>query len=87
MSNLKTYQLIFFYQHVVPNVAVDDEPEKERDCIPYLIVLAALIWRLILDCCGVHAPLVTSWQGCWITIVLIILGSKVVLIFRKKIRQ
>jgi hypothetical protein len=69
-------------------VAVDDEPEpkpeRDRDCIPYLIVLAALICRLILNCCEVHVPLVTSWQGCWITIVLVILGSKVVLYLEKK---
>ncbi|MDR0609379.1 MAG: hypothetical protein LBG58_04670 [Planctomycetaceae bacterium] len=69
-------------------VAVDDQPEpkpkKEKDYIPYLIVLAAILCRLILDCCGFPAPLITSWTIWWITIVIMVIGAGIALDLEKK---
>ncbi|MDR0706124.1 MAG: hypothetical protein LBF88_14215 [Planctomycetaceae bacterium] len=69
-------------------IAVDDQPEKkpekERDYIPYLIVLVVLLCRHLFDCFGIPAPLITSWQGRWITFAVMILGAKVVFYLEKK---
>jgi hypothetical protein len=69
-------------------VAVDDEPEpkpeRDRDIVPYLIVITTILCRLILDCCNVPAPLITSWQSWWITITVMALTGNFVLPYLEK---
>jgi hypothetical protein len=69
-------------------VAVDNEPEpkpkRERDIVPYYIILVVLLCRLILDCCSVQSPLITSWESWWITFVVMFLVGKVAFYLEKK---